>query len=228
MRRRRLGDAPLQLGRLQGVGLGEHDLIGDRRLVERVEHAAVDGFQAVPGVDQHVDAGEIGASAQVGVDQRCPGGDLFLAGRRVAVARHVDQGQAPAEIEEVEFLGAAGRVRGAGERLAPGERVDEARLADVRAAREGDLDALHGRQVIDAVRRPDEAGLAREQLAAGLQVRLQGRGKRDGLRQGRDQWKDFALPWRRTLGNRKAAPKDGSELAPRVLAGLRFGCGDRI
>src|SRR3546814_7429194 len=44
-----------------------------------------------------------------------------------------------ANVEEVQFLRAPRRHRGARERLAPGERVQERRLADVRAARERDL-----------------------------------------------------------------------------------------
>ena len=43
------------------------------------------------GVDQQIDAREIGAALQEGVDQRGPGLDLGLGGGRIAVARHVDQ-----------------------------------------------------------------------------------------------------------------------------------------
>ena len=76
------------------VGLGEHDLMADRRLAERVEHRVVGVLEAVAGVDQHIDAGEVGAAAQVGVDQRGPGRDLGFGGGGIAVARHVDQHRA--------------------------------------------------------------------------------------------------------------------------------------
>ena len=57
--------------------------------------------------------------------------NLVLCDRRIAVAGHVDEGQAAADIEEIEFLRPPGRVRGPGERRASGQRVDEARLADI-------------------------------------------------------------------------------------------------
>ena len=44
--------------------------------------------------------------------------------------------------KEDQFLRAAGRMRGARQRLAAGQRIDQARLADIGAAGEGDLDAL--------------------------------------------------------------------------------------
>ena len=71
--------------------LGQHDLMADRRLAERVEHGVVGVLQAVARVDQHIDAGEVGAAAQIGVDQLGPGRDLALGGGGVAVARHVDE-----------------------------------------------------------------------------------------------------------------------------------------
>ena len=70
--------------------------------------------------------------------------------------------------EEDQLLGAAGRMRGARQRLAPGERVDQARLADIGAAGERDLDAAHRRQRFDRGRGPDELPVAGEQLAAGF------------------------------------------------------------
>ncbi len=46
---------------------------------ERIEHGLVGVFQAVAGVHQHVNAREVGAPAQVVLDQLGPGRDLVLA-----------------------------------------------------------------------------------------------------------------------------------------------------
>src|SRR5262249_45212812 len=62
-----------------------------------------------------------------------------------AVARHVDEGERAA-LEENQLLGAARRMRRARERLAPGQRIDQARLADVGASGERDLDTFFSRQ----------------------------------------------------------------------------------
>ena len=45
-------DARRKLGGLHLVGLGQHDLIVHRRLVERLEHRIVGRFEPMPGVDQ--------------------------------------------------------------------------------------------------------------------------------------------------------------------------------
>ena len=46
----------------------------------------------------------------------------------MAVARHVDDGLPAGKVEEDELLRAAGGTGGAGERPAPGQRIDEARF----------------------------------------------------------------------------------------------------
>ena len=53
--------------------------MADGGLAQGLEHGIVGIFQAVAGVDQHIDAGEIGAAAQKGVDQLGPGRDLVFA-----------------------------------------------------------------------------------------------------------------------------------------------------
>ena len=165
-----LGDALGKLGRLHGVALGQHDLMADGHLAERVEHRLVGLLEAVAGVDQHVDAGEVGAAAQVGVDHLGPGRDLGLGGRGIAVARHVHHVEGAAAGEEDQFLGAAGRARGARQLLAAGERVDQARLADIGAAGERDLGAAHRRQRYGRAGGGDKVPVAGEQLAAGLDL----------------------------------------------------------
>ena len=70
-------------------------------------------------------------------------------------------------LEEDQLLGPARRVRGARQRVAAGERVDEARLADIGAARERDLDALHARQAVERSGGGREVPRHCEQAAAG-------------------------------------------------------------
>src|SRR5271166_785748 len=86
----------------------------------------------------------------------------------IAVARQIDEHQPCVEIEEVDLPGPTGGVRGSSECAAPGQRVEEARLADVRTPGEGDL-----RQVIAGKRRRfgsagDEPGFAGEKAPSGL------------------------------------------------------------
>ena len=100
----RIGDALLQVFRLDLIGLGQHDLVGHGRLVQGFEHPFVDGLDAVAGIDEQVDAREAGATAQVIVDQLRPGLHLFLPDGRIAIAGHVDQMEPPAaDLEEVEL-----------------------------------------------------------------------------------------------------------------------------
>ena len=106
--------------------------------------------------------------------------DLLLGDRRVAVARHVDEGEAPADVEEVELLGAARRVRGAGQRVAPGERVDEARLADVGAPREGDLHRAHGRQAVERIAAQKKSAAPAKSLRPGSRNGSSGAGSGAG------------------------------------------------
>src|ERR1700704_620818 len=51
-------DAFGQLGVGDLVGLGEHDLIIDRRLIERGQYVFVIGLEAVASIDQQVDTRE--------------------------------------------------------------------------------------------------------------------------------------------------------------------------
>src|SRR5262245_16156644 len=60
-RRLRVGKACGELSYGNLIGLGEYDLIVHRGLVQRCEHAIVDWLESVARVDEHIDAGEIGA-----------------------------------------------------------------------------------------------------------------------------------------------------------------------
>ena len=172
-----LGGARLDLGelaRLHLVGLGEDEGVADRGLVEHLHHVAVDVLEAVAAVDQHQRPLEHRAAAQIVVDQVAPlAGDVL---RRLgeAVAGHVDQPQPHrlADLEEVELLGAARRVRGAGEGAASGQPVEQRRLADVGAAGEGDL--RHGRvgQELELGRRLEERDRPGKELPGQLGLRL--------------------------------------------------------
>ena len=93
---------------------------------EGVEHLAVGFLQAMAGIDQHIDAGKVGAAAQVFVNEAGPGFHLGLRHGGIAVAGHVDEREIVLAGEENEFLGAAGSIRGSRQCLAAGERVDQA------------------------------------------------------------------------------------------------------
>ena len=114
------------------------------------------------------------------MDQRGPGLDLGLGGGGIAIPGHVDQGELRRRGEEDQLLRAARRVRRARERASPGERIDQARLADIGASGKGDLHAAHRRQRFDRPRGPGKLPVAREQLAAGFGFRAREGGGKGG------------------------------------------------
>ena len=121
-------------------------------------------------VDQQADPAQRHPALEIAPDQIAPGLDLGLGFPGEAVARHVDQHQPLAEIEEIELLGAAGGVGDAGQGVATGQGVDQTGFPDVRAAGEGDLGQRGFGQLVEAGGAPDEAALGGEQQAAGLQI----------------------------------------------------------
>ncbi len=153
----------LEGGHPDFVGFGEDDLIGHRRLVQHGHHLQVVLLEAVPGVDQHADAAQHGASLQEGVDQGRPFGDLMLRRLGKAIARQIDQGQAAPQIEKIDLLGAARGVGGAGQAIAPGQRVDQARLADIGPSGEGDFRQARHRQAVKRRRAEGEAAVLGEE-----------------------------------------------------------------
>ena len=144
-------DAVGELGGLHLVGLGQHDLVADRGLVERRRAPASSVvLEAVAGVDQHIDAARDwrGRADRRGSARSRPRPWSWrLRHSRSPACRPASS--AAAAGEEDQLLGAARRVRGARQRLAAGQRVDQARLADIGAAGKGDLDAAHRRQRVD-------------------------------------------------------------------------------
>ena len=144
----RLGDDGVERFGGDLVGLRQHDLVDHRALVEHVHDGLVVGFDAMARIDEQEYARKSGAAAQIVAHQFRPALDLGLRRLGVAVARHVDEAHTVAEQEEVELARAAGLARGPRQRLPARERVDEARLADVGAARERNLRAVGGRQPV--------------------------------------------------------------------------------
>ena len=159
-------DVLFEFGRLHLVRLGQHHLIAHGGLVQRLQHVLVDILDAVAGVDQHIDPRQRGASLQELMDQLGPGRDLGLRRRGVAIAGHVDQPQSciVRAVEEDQFLGAARRMRGARQRVAAGQRIDQARFADIGAAGKRHFHARHRRQRFDRGRGPDELSIRRRRV----------------------------------------------------------------
>src|SRR5829696_3999937 len=122
------------------------------------------------GVDQEIDARQIGAASQKIMNELVPSLDLALRGGSITVARHIDQHELLPAGKKYQLLRAPRCVRGARKRIASAQRIDQARLADVGAAGERDLGALHRRQPLERAGSGDELPLAREQLAAGLDL----------------------------------------------------------
>ena len=162
------GDLRRQRFRRELVALGQHREKGHRALVEGGHDGLVGGRDAAPRVEQQADPLQRRPAAQVGLREACPGLDLLPGGGGIAVARQVDEGEPAVQVEEVELARAPRRVRGTGQRAAARERVDEARLADVGAAGEGDLGQAGRGQPVGAGCARDEQAGPREQPAAGL------------------------------------------------------------
>ncbi len=84
------------------------------------------------------------AFLQIGIDELAHCAVISLGDAGEAVARQIGEDEVRLRLavapylEEVDGLGAAGSVAGLGD-LAAHKRVDQARLADIRAANEGDL-----------------------------------------------------------------------------------------
>ena len=155
-----------EFGRLHLVGLGEHDLVGDRRLVQQVEHLLVGLEDAMAGIDQHEGTGEARPAAQISLQHRLPGFYIRLRGLGIAIARHVHQDQRLVHIEEIELARAPRRVGGPRQTIDAGQRIDERGLADVGAAGKGNLHSPGRRQLLEFRNTLHETGRAAKQAAA--------------------------------------------------------------
>ena len=160
----------LELGLADQVGLGQHELERHRGLAQQLEHLLVRLLGPVPRVDQQAHPQQARPPAQIGEHQPGPALDHVLGRLGEAVARQIDQDQPAAQVEQVDLLGPARRVGGARQAGPAGQRVDQARLADVRSARERDLRQPRRRQLVELDHPAQEGRLLREQLAADLEA----------------------------------------------------------
>ena len=139
------------------VRLGQHHLIAHGGLIQRLEHVLVDILDPMARVDQRRPAPA--SRVPSGIDgsvwsRRRPGSwvprQSHSRACRPAVVLHY-QGRRRKSVP-----GAARRMRGAGQRVAAGERIDQARFADIGAAGKCHLHARDRRQRFDRGRSPDE------------------------------------------------------------------------
>jgi hypothetical protein len=109
------------------------------RVAEPRNQLLVERGERMARIHDHHYASETGTVLQIRADQRLPLFPHRLRDARIPVPRQVDEPRGPTEIIEIDGLGAARGLAGAGKPLAPQQRVDRARLANVRAPGEGDL-----------------------------------------------------------------------------------------
>ena len=150
------------------VDLGQHRLVRHRRAVEHLHQRAVGILDSVSRVDQQHEAAQAWPAAQVIAHQPRPRRHLALGGAGIAVAWKIHQHQRVVEAEKVDLARAARRVGGAGEGGASGQRVDQARFADVGAPGEGHLGQGRFGKTVERRRTQNEAALLREQAARRL------------------------------------------------------------
>ncbi len=82
----------------------------DGRLAESVKRWIIGRFETVASVHQDIDAGEVAAATEKGIDQRRPGLDLGFRRSGITVAGHVHHVEALATGKEDELLRAARRA----------------------------------------------------------------------------------------------------------------------
>jgi hypothetical protein len=163
------------------VGLGQHDLKGDGGAVQQRHDLVIDRLHPVAHVDQHEGPAQRRAAGEIRLEERLPARHHGLRRLGETVAGQVHEIGPPAEVEEVDLLRTAGRVRGPRQRLATGKRVDQGRLADVRAAGEADLQPVGRRQPVHRDDALDELDRPGKELAPGLLGCRVGRlGQREG------------------------------------------------
>src|SRR5690606_11221429 len=129
----------LQRRCLDLVALGQNDLVGNRRLVEFRHYFAVDVLEAMAGINQQQDPAKLRTPLQIAACEARPAFNVFLRSLRIAVARQIDEHEAPAQLEEDQLLRATGSTGSTSKRTPAGQGIDEAGLADVGSACEGDL-----------------------------------------------------------------------------------------
>ena len=161
------GEGGVLRGRKTGVfrlvRLGEHELIGLRRAIQRVHDFDVVRFGAVTRIDQQEHTLEAGPASQIIAHEFGPARDVGLRRLGVAVAGQIDEAHGLAKREEIQLARAPWFAGGAHEILAPEQRVHETRFADIRPARERHFRPIRGRQMVKARSATlESSGLAKE------------------------------------------------------------------
>ncbi len=163
------GGAPrhrLDVRRGHLVDLGEDDLVGDAARVEQIKERPVGLFDAVAGVDQQTGAAQCGARLQIETQEPVPARNLAFRRLGVAVARQIDQHEPVRNLKEIELARAPRCARGARQHAPAAQRIEKARLADIRAPGKGNLGQTVGGKRGGFAGGRDKAGLAREQAPA--------------------------------------------------------------
>ena len=142
------------------VGLGHHHLKRHGGAVQQHHNLFIHRFDAMAGIHQHKGAAQGLTARQIAFQQPLP---LFHDGQRrlgIAIAGQVHQIMRRPGGEIVDLLRAPRRVGGAGQRLAPGQRIDQAGFTDVGAPGKADLQpvgcgqAIHRHHAFDKFDRP--------------------------------------------------------------------------
>lgn len=135
------------LGARELVGLGEQHEARQLARPQPFEQPPVVRRERVARIHQRDHANQGFALRQVAADQRLPACAQLLRHLGITVAGQVHQPPPAAQVEEIDHLRAPRRLADERQAPAPSERIDRARLADVRAASERNLRPALGRQV---------------------------------------------------------------------------------
>ena len=120
----------------QRIDLGQYELEGDAQRRDPRDEVVIVVHQAATRVDQQHDAPQVCAGLEVGLGKAAPRVDLRLGCLRESVTRQVRQQKQAVAFEEVDGLGAARLPRRACEAAPSRQGIEQARLADVGAARQ--------------------------------------------------------------------------------------------
>ena len=169
-RRRMFARQRLNLGLLagklrgfDGIGLCQHQPIQHGRLIEQVQCCDVVVLDLDTRIEQHKHPLQAGPPAQIFEHQPLP--ILFHRNRRlgVSIARHIDQRETIAEVEEIQLLRPPGLRRHPRQSLSAGDGVDDGRFAHIRPTGKCHLRQTRRRQLVQALGCEIEVATAREQ-----------------------------------------------------------------
>src|SRR5690606_40486936 len=103
------------------------------------QYSADDILESMSGINQQQDPAKLRTPLQIAACEARPAFNVFLRSLRIAVARQIDEHEAPAQLEEDQLLRATGSTGSTSKCTPAGQGIDEAGLADVGSACEGDL-----------------------------------------------------------------------------------------